>query len=347
MKNKLRVLLDVSPLSNAHALRGIGMYTKLLMKHLDQIKDIKILKSSSSLAKTFDPDVIHYPYFDFFAPSLPMYSVKKTVVTIHDVIPLIFPKYYPAGLRGSLSLRYQRFALHSVTAVVTDSQASKDDIVKHLGYPKEKIHVVHLAGNPEIKNTTKAEINKVRKKHKLPKNYVIYVGDINYNKNLPQLIKAIKFLPRQINLVLAGKNFREQNIPEWQWISSQIELSDVSDRVYFANNLADEQDLSAIYSGALCYVQPSLYEGFGLPVLEAMQAHTPVVCCENSSLIEVGNGHVVFTNCEAESIADGIMQVNAWSDEIRQQTITDAENWANSFNWGKTAQTMFEIYKKI
>ncbi len=347
MKNKLRVLFDASPMFNAHAIRGVGIYTRLLMEHLNQIKGLKVLKSSSSLAKTFDPDVVHYPYFDFFSPSLPIHSVKKTVVTIYDVIPLIFPKYYPYGLRGSLSLRYQRFALHSVTAVVTVSQASKDDIVRHLGYPKEKIHVVQAAGNPAIKKTTKVETKRVRKKHGLPKNYVLYVGDINYNKNLPQLIKAVKFLPEQINLVLAGKNFRQQNIPEWQWISSQIELSDVKDRVFFANELTDEKELSAVYSGALCYVQPSLYEGFGLPVLEAMQAHTPVVSSENSSLIEVGNGHVVFVNSQAESLADGIMQVNAWPDSKRQKVINDAEAWAKSFSWKKTAQQMFEIYKKI
>lgn len=347
MKNKLRVLFDVSPLHNAHAVRGIGMYTKLLLENLNQIKGIKVLKSTSSLAKTFDPDIIHYPFFDFFSATLPMYSTKKTVVTIHDVIPLIFPKYYPAGMRGSLSLRYQRFALRSVTAVVTDSLASKEDIVKHLGYAKDKIHVVPLAGNPAIKKTTKTETKRVLKKHNLPKNYILYVGDINYNKNLPQLIKAVKFLPKQINLILAGKNFRKQDIPEWQWISSQVELSDVADRVFFANSLADEQELSAVYTGALCYVQPSLYEGFGLPVLEAMQAHTPVVCCKNSSLTEVGDGHVVYADCEAESLTDGIMQVNAWSDQKRQEVIAKAAAWAKSFNWKKTAQETLEVYKKI
>ncbi len=341
----IKVLLNTEALSNGHAVRGVGTYTRLLLKHLKKLDEVEVLKASSSLAATFDPDVIHYPYFDFFAPTLPIASTKTRVVTIHDTIPLIFPEHYPPGMRGSLSFRYQRLALKTVTAVITDSQSSKEDIVKHLGYPKDKIQVVHLAGNPAVTKVKAKKIKQVRQKHSIPKNYILYVGDINYNKNLPQLIKAVKYLPKQLSLVLVGKNFREQDIPEWQWIASQIELSDVDDRVMMLNNVGNTKDLSAVYSGAACYVQPSLYEGFGLPVLEAMQAETPVVCCENSSLTEIGDGHVVFTDCSAEALAEGVKKVQAWTKKERAEVVKKAKTWAKSFSWEKTAQETLAVYQ--
>lgn len=349
MPKKINILLNTDPLNNANAYRGVGMYTKFLFESLQKIDFLKIVKSTSVQAKDFEPDIVHFPFFDLFFSTLPVINTRRTIVTIHDVIPLIFPKHYPAGVKGTIALNQQKMALKTVEAVITDSKTSKEDIIKHLGYSLEKIHVIPLAGNPNISQSTKKEILKVRKKYQLPKEYVLYVGDINYNKNIPQLIKAMKFLPKRINLVLLGKNFKEQNIPEWHWIQTQIELSNVSDRVYMINNIQakDETELSAIYSGAFCYVQPSLYEGFGLPILEAMQAQTPVVSCENSSLIEVGAGHVVFVDSSAQSIADGVKQVMSWKDDKRAEVVKKALGWANTFSWDKTAQETGELYQSL
>jgi glycosyltransferase involved in cell wall biosynthesis len=349
VSKKINILLNTDPLNNANAYRGVGMYTKFLFEYLQKIDSLKIVKSTSVQAQSFNPDVVHFPFFDLFFTTLPVINARKTVVTIHDVIPLIFPKHYPTGVKGSLALKQQQMALKTVEAVITDSKASKKDIAQYLGYSQEKIHVIPLAGNPNIKQTSQKEIQRVRKKYQLPKEYVLYVGDINYNKNIPQLIKAIKYLPKKISLVLVGKNFKEQNIPEWQWIQTQIELSNVSDRVCMINNIQakDDSELSAIYSGAFCYVQPSLYEGFGLPILEAMQAQTPVVSCQNSSLLEVGAGNVVYTDCNAESIADGVKQVMAWTDEKRAEVIEQALGWANTFSWDKTAQETYVLYQSL
>jgi len=349
MTDKLKVLIDTSPLSNSNQVRGVGTYTRFLAQELEKIESIELERSTRKTSKGFSPDIVHYPFFDIFFPTLPLIKKTKTVVTIHDLIPLVFPDHYQAGVRGKVAWKKQQLALKNVKSIITDSQASKNDIVKFLNIPPELVEVVYLAGNPEIKMPKKSIVNQVKKEQSLPDEYILYVGDINYNKNLIQLIKAMKFLPESVHLVMVGKNFKEQDIPEWQWITTQIGLSDVVNRVHFINNISvgDFDTISAIYSRALSYVQPSLYEGFGLPVLEAMQARTPVVCTNNSSLLEVGGKHAVFTEADAESLAEGVMQIISWPDEKRKEIIEQAANWAETFTWQKVAQETAKIYFKV
>ncbi len=347
---KIKVLIDTSPLENAHAGRGVGTYTRFLTQTLEKNKKIR-LKRSTQLKKKekFKPDIIHYPYFDLFFSTLPLVKNAKSVVTIHDVIPLVFPEHYQPGVRGAVNLRRQKLALKNVNKVITDSQASAQDIQKYLKVAQNKIEVVHLAGNPKIKQQPQQKIEKVRRKYGLPKNYLLYVGDINYNKNIPQLIKALKFLPARISLVLLGANFKEQDIVEWQWIETQIAMSDVAGRVEFVTEVekGDDQTLGSIYSGAVCYVQPSLYEGFGLPVLEAMQCQIPVIAAENSSLIEVCGGHAAMVEPTAAAIAEAVKQVLAWSDKEKEEVLEQALQWASSFSWKKTAAETAEVYQEI
>ncbi len=345
----LNILIDTSPLGNDNAIRGVGVYTRELVDHLEKLKGIKVFTSKVDLSDT-KPNIIHYPYFDFFFNTLPIKRPAKTVVTVHDVIPLIFPEHYKPGVKGKLKFLKQKKTLQGVDAVITDSESSKNDIVTHLGVDENKVHVVYLSASDDFSPQDQTSINKVKRKYSLPKNYMLYVGDINYNKNIPQLIKSLKFLPNNVKLVCLGKNFKEQDIPEWQWIETQIALSDVAGRVKFINNLDSnaKDDLSAIYSGALCYVQPSLYEGFGLPVLEAMKCKTPVVSTHNSSLIEVANEYGFFTKDEtAESIAASVEEVLAFSDRQRAIQLNKAYEWAKTFNWSKTAEKTLEVYKLL
>lgn len=346
--SNLNVLIDTSPLGNAHAHRGIGMYTRLLTEHLEKEEGIAVLKPSE-VSKTNRPDIVHYPYFDLFFSTLPFFHPAKAVVTIHDVIPLKFKQYYKPGIKGSLRYRKQRFALRKVAAIITDSEASKQDIINELGVSEQKVRVVYLAANPELQVVEEAVVKKVRTAHKLPKNYILYVGDINYNKNIPQLIKALKFLPDDLHLVLAGKHFKPQDIPEWQWIETQMALSDVTERVHFVHEFEGDanQELSALYSGATLYVQPSLAEGFGLPVLEAMQCRTPVVCSYNSSLIEVGGEHALFAEPQAEALAEKIKEVLDWSKTKREQWVREAFKWSQQFSWTRVAQETVNVYRHV
>lgn len=343
----MKVLINVQPLSSGHAVRGVGMYTRFLTEALEKNNQLEVYRSGLNEIK--NPDITHYPFFDLFFPTLPFLNRGKTVVTIHDVIPLLFPKQYPPGKKGSLNFMKQKLALRKVAAIMTDSQASKKDIVFHLGVPAEKVHVVYLAANPFLQPTTESHAEQVRKKLNLPKTYVLYVGDINYNKNVPQLIKALKYLPRHVHLVCVGKNFVEQDIPEWQAIEAQIALSDVTARVHFVSDILtdDYKMLSAIYSGALVYVQPSLYEGFGLPLLEAMRCQTPVISAKNSSLKEVGGEVVIYSSPEAESFTEKIELVLAMTEAERTKMIEEASHWEQQFTWKKTAEETLKVYQSL
>ncbi len=345
------VHIDTQPLQTGHAHRGIGMYTRMLTEELEKIPDLTVVRTAA-LTKDAKPpkaDLTHYPYFDLFFPTLPFHYLSKSIVTVHDVIPLLFPEQYPVGKRGKLAFARQQLALKTTVAILTDSLSSKADIIEQLGIHEQKIHVVPLAANPELQPATAADIVQVIEKYELPKQYVLYVGDINYNKNIPQLIKAIKFLPEDVHLVCIGKNFVPQSIPEWQWIETQIALSGVESRVHFIPNIIHEavSDLAACYSGALAYIQPSLYEGFGLPILEAMQCKTPVITTPISSLPEVGGEYCLYSQPDAESFAEAVIEVTQWSKTKRMQVIRSAAQWATQFSWKRTAQETYDVYKQV
>jgi len=345
----LNVLLDTTPLSNENKHRGVGVYTRFLSESLASNDRVQLFRSKSDIPKTQKIDVTHYPFFDLFFSTLPLIKKSKTVITIHDVIPLQFPQFYQPGKKGSLRLFRQTLVARNSEAIITDSEASKADIHKLLKIPTKKIHVIPLAANPELRKLDAPAAHAIRTALNVPEKYILYVGDINYNKNLPQLIKALKYIPEDIRLVCVGKNFRPHDVPEWQWIETQIALSDVAGRIQFLAELPAEsnRELSALYSGATAYVQPSLYEGFGLPVLEAMQCRTPVVTTNVSSLPEVAGDHAVLVQPTSESLSEGINQVIEWSASKRERVIKDAYHWSQAFSWSKTAAATIDVYESL
>ncbi|MEX0895739.1 MAG: glycosyltransferase family 1 protein [Patescibacteria group bacterium] len=342
MHSMIKVFFDDSPLTSGHQHRGIGAYTRELVTALEKQNDVLITTDRKS-----PHDLVHYPYFDFFSASLPVVQTKPTVVTIHDAIPLEFPDYYKPGKKGALALYYQKLALRKVAAVLTDSHYSKNSITEKLGYPKAKITSIPLAASADFKPADREEIKAVHKKYHLPKKFLLYVGDINYNKNIPQLIKALKFLPEAVQLVLVGKNFTPQEIPEWSWIEAQVALSDVESRVQYLNEVDSQADLAAIYSSAAAYVQPSLSEGFGLPVLEAMRCNCPVVSSVAGSLPEVGGQFAWYAEPEAQSLAGVIESVLCLSATELEGRLQKATAWAKSFTWQKTAKLTATVYQQV
>lgn len=347
----MKIYFPLGPNAEKQAHRGVGRYYQYLKAGLEKIstkEKIEIVSDSQTA------DIIHYTYFDLFFHSLPVFNQNKknqrTIVTIHDVIPLVFPEQYPPGKKGALAFNLQKLALKKVDSIITDSKSSKSDIIKYLRYPADKIYPVYLAANPHLQPADENAQRSIRQKYHLRKNYLLYVGDINYNKNLPQLIKSLKFLPEKIQLVCVGKNFTPQNIPEWKAIEEQVTLSQVSNRVHFLTQiLGDDADkqLSALYSGAICYVQPSLYEGFGLPILEGMQCRTPVVCPANSSQIEVGGKQAIFIeNTDALSIAEAVKEIIAWTPEQREKHLNAAAKYAATFSWEKVAKETLKVYQQ-
>lgn len=349
MKHK-HVLFDTTALDTGHASRGIGTYTRELAAAFDSITipGLSIHTQRKSLRKR-NADLYHIPFFDLFRPTLRPPVRSKLVVTIHDVIPLVFPEQYPVGKKGTTAHLWQKFMLKFVHHVVTDSNASKQDIHDLLGVPPSKISVIYLGANADLKKISQAKSEQLLDELKIPKQYILYVGDINYNKNIPQLIKALKHLPPSLHLVLLGKNFKPATIPEWEAIEQQIALSNVQDRVHFLSSVptGDTESLSKLYSNAVCYVQPSLYEGFGLPVLEAMRCKTPVVAAATSSLPEVAGTHAIFSQPTGEKFAEKVTEVLSWTASQRQAFVEAAFDWSLLFTWEASAKQLAHLYAEL
>lgn len=349
MKHK-HVLFDTTALETGHAARGIGTYTRELAAAFDSISipGLSIHTQRKSLRKR-TVDLIHMPFFDLYRASLRPSFKSKLVVTIHDVIPLVFPEEYPVGKKGTIAHHWQKFMLRFVHHVVTDSNASKQDIHDLLGVPTSKISVIYLGANKDLAKVSQEQSEELLRELKIPKQYILYVGDINYNKNIPQLIKALKHLPSSLHLVLLGKNFKPAPIPEWEAIEQQIALSNVQERVHFLPSIptGDTDSLAKLYSNAVCYVQPSLYEGFGLPVLEAMRCKTPVVAAATSSLPEVAGTHALFSQPTGEKLAEKISEVLSWTKPQRQTFVTAAHEWSLLFNWEASAKQLAQLYADL
>lgn len=349
----MKVIIDISPLKSAHKTRGIGMYTRRLVDAVREIdKDNKYILTTKS-DHISDADIIHYPYFDLFFHTLPLKKQTKTVVTIHDLIPLMFPKDFPSGIKGKIRFFLQRTALKNVNTIITDSQNSKKDIIKYLNINENKISVVYLAAAKEFTPKSEKEILEIRKKYNLPEKFVLYVGDVNANKNLIQLIEAfceVNNSHPKLHLVLVGRAFKNHKLVQVKEIKEKIVNSKLEDKVHIISNvpLDPSKDLVAIYNAASVYVQPSLYEGFGLPILEAFACGTPVVASNVSSIPEITGDAAILVNPNSiPQIASGIKKAITLSETNRNKLIEKGMLQAKKFSWKKTALETIAIYKKI
>lgn len=340
----MRIAIDISPLSNGHQTRGIGFYTENLVRALkcyDKSNSYTFFTRGEKLPE--NADLIHYPYFDPFFLTLPFKKATKTVVTVHDLIPLVFPNQFPAGLRGGLKWQWQKLSLRGAQAIITDSENSKKDIVKYTGINAEKIHVVYLAAGEEFKKLETGN------KYNLPERFVLYVGDINYSKNIPGLIKAFKKLKPQIadlKLVLVGKAFKDENLKETQEILQLIESLGIVDEIVKPGFVPTE-DLAAIYNRATVYCQPSFYEGFGLPVLEAMACGCPVIASKTGSLPEVvGDAGILVDPEKTEEISEKLLKLLKLPMEEKQKIREKGFAQSRKFSWKKCAEETVAVYKQ-
>jgi len=368
----VKIAFDVSPLSGGHAVRGVGAYTKRLVQALEQEskrareQELKIdfvdFRHTTYNIQHTTYTVAHYPYFDLFFLTLPLRKPTKTIVTIHDVIPLVFPEHYPPGIKGKLKFQVQKFSLRSVDAVITDSQNSKKDIVKYLSYPEEKIFVVYLAPAAIFKPITNHQsLITISKKYHLPQEFILYVGDVNWNKNTPGLVKACEKV--KIPLVIVGKQAAEKNFdrshPENQdlvWLQEKYQSSIINHKQslllrnqssIFLTGFVPEEDLVKIYNLATVYCQPSFYEGFGLPVLEAMACGCPTVVAKTSSLPEIcGSVAIMVDPYREDDIAEGLDKVMQ-DQKTRDTLIKRGLVQVKKFSWGKTAKGVVDVYKKV
>lgn len=345
----------MSPLKSGHYLqhrvRGTGFYLQNLQASLEKYypeNNYIYFNRGDSLAKNVD--IVHYPYFEPFFLTLPVFSKNKKIVTVHDLTPLVFPSHFKPGIRGNLKWQVQKLALKNAKAIITDSESSKRDVIKYAGINSEKIKVVYLAAGEEFKVIQNSEfrIQNLRKKYSLPEKFILYVGDATWNKNLPRLIEAVS----QINtpLVMVGKALIDKEIDtQNRWNKDLVRVQEVAsqNKNIFRLGFVSSKDLVALYNAATLFVMPSVYEGFGLPILEAMSCGCPVVASRGGSLAEVmGEAGKYVDPYDVESIAKGISEVLNSSDlqkDLSQKGIIQAKK----FTWRKTADETMGVYKSL
>jgi glycosyltransferase involved in cell wall biosynthesis len=345
----MNVAINSSPFQGNDKTRGIGMHTSLLVDHLRVIPDLHVDVVDFITQDLSLYDVVHYPSFHPHFLTLPRKKITKTVVTIHDLIRLLYPSAYPAGVKGNIRFLLQKYFLKNVDAFITISETSKKDIIRFLGIPSQKIHITYLASNPLYRPiSSKSVLQGIQKKYKLPKSFVLYVGDVNYNKNIPVLAQACTQL--DVDLVIIGKQANEMSVDfshiENNSLKIFIEQFSSHPKIHRLGFVPYE-DMSAIYSLASVYCQPSLYEGFGLPLLEAFACHCPVIASRIQVFNEIAEGAFYpFSPSSVSDLIDALSTVLHHS-SLRKSLVEKGTHVSKRYTWEKTAESTYAVYKSL
>ena len=320
--------------------RGVGFYAKFLSESLKQEKGIELTDKN--------PDLIHYPFFDLFYPTLPFKKNVPTIVTIHDLTPLVLPSLYPRGVKGSINLLRQWLSLQSVSAVITDSVNSQQDLIKIFKLSPKKVFVTPLSVNPIYQSPlSKQKISAVKKKYSLPDKFILNVSaGPNPNKNLPTLAQVTQDL--NIPLVIVGGGVAKpaptgKVHPE---LKDLVKLKQYSHVI--TPGFVPDEDLLAFYKLTSLYCQPSLYEGFGMPLLEAMNAGCLVVSSRVSSLPEIySRNTITFDPQNLEEMKQSLNHALNLTAKKKTALIKEAKTKAQDFTWKKTAQATIKVYRSV
>jgi glycosyltransferase involved in cell wall biosynthesis len=281
----------------------------------------------------------------FHAPHyvLPPLVRCRSVVTIHDCIHLMFPQYLP----NRLALAYARtsivLAARRATRVLTVSESSKRDILRFVDIPAAKIDVIYNAYDERFGfEPHEADVVRVRERYQLHDEFVLYAGNVKPHKNLERLIEAFHLVRKRgldhLKLVLIG-----DEISKYAALRRAVHAHQLHKYVRFLGYMPEET-LAVLYRLAGVFVFPSLYEGFGLPPLEAMASGTPVVTSNVSSLPEVaGDAAVLVDPYHPESIADGIERVLC-DHALRRELRAKGLSRARQFSWEASVGRVREIY---
>lgn len=264
----------------------------------------------------------------------------KTIVTIHDLIFIRFPHLFRTIDR---KIYYKKFnsACHRADKIIAVSQQTKQDIIDFFCIPEEKIEVIYQGCNSvfqsEVEDTKKQEI---QVKYNLPKDYLLYVGSIEERKNLLTLLKTIEELPNQ-KLVVIG-NGKAYKIKCLRFIAEH----NLSDRVLFLTSL-NLEEMAAIYQNAKMLIYPSIFEGFGIPILEALFSKIPVITSKDGCFTEAGGPAPNYINpLSVNEMKEAILEIQN-STKLSKQMIAKGFEYAQNFRDEKIATNLMAAYKGL
>lgn len=366
----MHILIDGNTLGNWKA--GIGHYTHNLISELAEVLDEsdklfvgicqKLLDKNSELITKrvpvitttersfsrympFSPhwmrgfDIYHQPNY------IPHVFDGKIVTTIHDMSHRIFPQYHPR--RRVLLLRAFENRLRQADRLITDSEYSRGEIVDLLKVPEDRVTVIYLGAGSQYKPLSISQDRQIelQAKYNLPDQFLLYVGTIEPRKNLERLIEAYYQYKQEepnsgVKLVLAGGK-------GWlfEGIFARVKELHLEQNIVFTGYV-DSEDLPFLYNMALAFIYPSLYEGFGMPPLEAMSCGTPVISSSTSSIPEVvGEAGILVDPYQVNDLAAAISKV-AGSVSLQDELSRKGLEHARLFSWRKCAEETLQVYRE-
>jgi len=360
---------------------GIGRYGKNLVEALikiDQENDYVIFKhpdwqfpaKAQANVKTVDVDIPLVSFGSLFklAPIvnrcnldlyhslceiLPLTGKYKRVITVHDIINIAFPwAFKHQSLLKDYALRFYfrtvgRLGLSRAAQIIAVSQSTQVDLINWTDLDQDKISVIYEAVEDNFKKHPVEQLPEIKTRYQLPDRFLFYIGSFKRNKNIPGLFKGLSLYladnPQDTDLKLILGGFKQFELSQIQQSLKELGLQD---RIIFPGYI-QEQDLPKVYNLATALIYPSTYEGFGLPVLEAMACQTPVICSNATSIPEVGGDAAWYFNpFDPVDIGRKIGEV-VNDPNLRQKLSQKGAQQTKKFSWTKCAQETLEVYKKV
>ena len=377
MKNKLKIRIEVSSLANK-SISGVGNYTKMLAEALDENTKIETDASyfnflnrqpepQLSLERQIEKNSLvplriyaklqsysFAPPFDFFLPKVdltifpnfatwPSIRTKYRAAVIHDLTYIYFPEVVEAKNLAHLRRVVPR-SIKQADFIITVSETVKDELVKEFSLSPEKCVVTTVPPNALY---FQKNINEIHKKYGIPtRKFIFFIGNLEPRKDLPTLVEAYRKLPanmkEEYSLVIAGGN-------GWKTEKSRQSLANAQaagEKVVHVG-FVDSKDTAAFYQHASLFVMPSIYEGFGIPILEAMASKTPTLVSDIKVFRELsGDASQYFAVSNPVSLSNGIVSI--LNDTKKQELlIKSGLKRASSFSWGKNAETIVNYLNKL
>lgn len=370
-------LVDGTPLDTEHRFRGVGSYVKGLLRGFEEIgygfralrqfrrlgfygrttaltpasaaivrpprprlrfdwvwNEVWLRKEIESLSASF--------YHATDLAGIPISTQFRTIATVYDLIPLAFPQYFgELSLDQRLGYRTSLKRLRQACHLIAISEFTKRDVVSRLGIDPEHITAIPLGVNLEnFAEPSKETVKSVRDRYQLPERYLLYVGALEAHKRIPMAVAAAAHA--RVPLVIAGRHACEQQ----RLLAETVLRLHAGSLVWYLGYVPGE-DLPALYKNARAFVFPSVYEGFGLPVLEAMAARCPVVTTSAASLPEVaGDAAIVLAPDNLEALVGAVSEITE-NENLRLKLIEAGAARVRSFTWEKTAQRTVEVYERV